>query len=140
MGFYLILPFFLTSTFIQSTSSLQLLYRVNFIIQWILVAQLLTGGYLYSQGTYSMLWTVLMIIIFLGIGAFGGIFGYYVRHFMRVTDPSEFQPWIKKFAFMRFLPLSHFGSLFFLWFFLMQCNRRIRINVRQTLESFAIIW
>lgn len=117
MGFYLILPFFLTATFLQKSSALQLLYRVNFIIQWILVAQLLTGGYLYSQGTYSMLWTVLMIIIFLGIGAFGGMFGYYVRHFMRVPNPSEFQPWIKKIRIHAIFTSITFWIIIFLMVF-----------------------
>lgn len=99
MGFYLILPFFLKEAYLQKTSVLQLLYRVNFIIQWILVAQFLTGGYLYSQGTYSTLWSLLMMIIFLAIGAFGGMFGYSIRHFLQTANPSELPSWIKKIRF-----------------------------------------
>ncbi|MCH5584922.1 hypothetical protein MK805_08040 [Shimazuella sp. AN120528] len=129
MGFYLILPFCLKEAFLQKTSILQLLYRANFVIQWILVAQLFTGGYLYSQVTYSMLWTFLMMIIFLAIGAFGGMFGYYTRHFLQTSDPSEFPSWIKKIRFHAICTSITFLVIIILMVFSHQNN-----------GSFSYVW
>ncbi|MBA4544193.1 MULTISPECIES: hypothetical protein [Thermoactinomyces] len=99
MGFYLVLPFLLQKRFLQSRSVLQVLYRLNFLTQWILVVQLLTGGYLYSQAVYSTLWISLVVAAYFGVGAFGGLFGYYIRHFLKSPDRFEVKSWMQTVRF-----------------------------------------
>ncbi|MDN4594683.1 hypothetical protein [Polycladomyces subterraneus] len=103
MGFYLLLPFLLQKMFIQKRSVLQVLYRMNFITQWILVVQLFTGGYLYTQGEYSTRWTILVALTYVAIGAFGGLFGYHIRHFLKSPGQYELEPWMRKVRFLAIL-------------------------------------
>lgn len=51
------------------------LYTANRIAQYALILQLLTGGYLMSQGDYTTLWMIIITLIFLAIGALSGIMG-----------------------------------------------------------------
>ena len=98
MGFYLLLPFFLRKTWLQSRGVLQVYYWMNFTVQWILVAQFITGLIMYLQGNYPVLWIILVAVVFTGVGAFGGMFGYYCR-----KAPPSFEEdrtgWLKKVRF-----------------------------------------
>lgn len=49
------------------------LLSANRIAQYCLIIQLLTGGYLMSKNDYSIAWMVIIIVLFLGIGAIGGV-------------------------------------------------------------------
>lgn len=95
MGYYLLLPLFLRVKILESRSVLHVFYWLNFTVQWILVAQFLTGLYLYFYGNYPVLWITLVAIVFLGIGGFGGMFGYYIRKFLQTSDTMEGH-WLKK--------------------------------------------
>ena len=77
MGLYLLLPF-LVGRVTQLTGDGQAgladgLVFANRIAQYCLVLQLLTGGYMMSQSEYTVLWTVLITLLFLAIAALGGI-------------------------------------------------------------------
>ncbi|MBA4600813.1 hypothetical protein H2C83_00440 [Thermoactinomyces sp. AMNI-1] len=58
MEFYLLLPFFQQKN-ICKKPVLQLMYRMNFITQWILVIQFVTGSSTYFTGNYPYIWIVL---------------------------------------------------------------------------------
>jgi H+/Cl- antiporter ClcA len=76
---------------------------MNFLTQWILVVQLFTGGYLYTQGEYSARWTILVALAYVSIGAYGGLFGYYIRHFLKSPSQYELKPWMRKVRFLAIL-------------------------------------
>jgi len=77
LGFYLVLPFLVgRASKLAGTGQEGLaegLHTGNRIAQYFLVLQLLTGGYLVSQADYSVLWMVLSVVLFLAVGALGGI-------------------------------------------------------------------
>ncbi|SMO86614.1 hypothetical protein SAMN06264849_11086 [Melghirimyces algeriensis] len=99
MGFYLLLPFFLQKALLQNRSVLHVFYWMNFISQWVLVIQLLTGGYLYMLGDYSLMWIISVSVVYTAIGAFGGLFGYHIRKFLQSSSPSALDPWMRKVRF-----------------------------------------
>ncbi|HEY0827099.1 MAG TPA: hypothetical protein VGE40_03315 [Bacilli bacterium] len=76
-GFYLLLPFlFLRLGALSSSAQDGLvsgLFTANRIGQYLLVVQFLTGGYLISQGEYSVAWMVVVIVLFVGAAALAGI-------------------------------------------------------------------
>jgi hypothetical protein len=77
MGIYAIMPF-LVGKFKRLSGSAQEglasgLVAAGRIGQIALVLQLLTGGYLISQGDYKPAWMITVIVLFLGIGALTGI-------------------------------------------------------------------
>ena len=98
MGFYLLLPFFLRKPLLQNRTVLHVYYWMNFTVQWILVAQMITGLVLYFKGNYPALWIILVAVVFTGVGGFGGMFGYYCR-----KAPPSFEEdrtgWVKKVRF-----------------------------------------
>ncbi|MBW7460128.1 hypothetical protein ACFOLF_09070 [Paenibacillus sepulcri] len=77
MGFYIVLPFLIgRATKLNGAGQAGLaegLVSANRIAQYFLVLQLLTGGYLISQGDYEVVWMILVIVLFLAIAAIGGI-------------------------------------------------------------------
>lgn len=77
MGFYIVLPIMLGGAS-KSDGAGQAglskgLLSANRIAQYFLIVQLLTGGYLMSEADYSVVWMVIIIVLFLGIGALGGM-------------------------------------------------------------------
>ncbi|WP_309121466.1 hypothetical protein [Paenibacillus sp.] len=77
VGFYLLLPF-MASRLAGLNPQAQVgfarvLFGLNRIGQWLLIAQFLTGGYLISQYDKSVPWMVVVIVLFLGIGAMSGM-------------------------------------------------------------------
>ncbi|MEY9092511.1 hypothetical protein ABH899_001113 [Paenibacillus sp. RC84] len=83
LGFYLLLPLLLHSSLKQKEDArlgqLRLIRHLNRIGQYILLAQLATGGYLLSLGTYSTAWMTAVITLFIVVGAAGGMLGVALR-------------------------------------------------------------
>lgn len=79
LGFYLILPFVFGSvdklSLAAQEGTVSAIRTLNRYAQFGLVIQLLTGGYLMSKGDYSVAWMVVVVVLFLLIGALGGIMG-----------------------------------------------------------------
>lgn len=77
LGFYLVLPFVLGSvsklSLAAQEGTVSAVKTLNRYAQIALVIQLLTGGYMISKGDYSVAWMVVVVILFLAIGAFSGI-------------------------------------------------------------------
>ncbi|OBZ12377.1 MULTISPECIES: hypothetical protein [Bacillales] len=77
MGFYIVLPIMVGRASklagVGQGGLADGLLSANRIAQYFLVLQLLTGGYLMSQADYSVAWMVIIIVLFLGIAALGGI-------------------------------------------------------------------
>ncbi|WMT43551.1 hypothetical protein RE628_19290 [Paenibacillus sp. D2_2] len=83
LGFYLVLPFVMAKVNKLSAAAqegtMSAVKSLNTFAQIGLVIQLLTGGYLMSKGEYSIPWMVIIVVLFLGIGAVGGIMGKPLR-------------------------------------------------------------
>ncbi|NMO95486.1 hypothetical protein [Paenibacillus lemnae] len=79
LGFYLILPFLVGSTQKLSTGAqegaVNVMRVANRIAQYGLVVQLITGGYMMSQGDYAVIWMIIVTVLLLGMFAIGGIMG-----------------------------------------------------------------
>ncbi|MBD2844668.1 hypothetical protein IDH44_05660 [Paenibacillus sp. IB182496] len=77
MGFYIVLPALIgRASRLAGTGQQGLadgLASGNRLAQYFLVLQFLTGGYLISQKDYTVLWMVLIIVLFLAIAAVAGI-------------------------------------------------------------------
>ncbi|AZK48093.1 hypothetical protein [Paenibacillus lentus] len=77
LGFYLVLPFVFGAvsklSLAAQEGTLSAVKSLNRFAQIGLVIQLLTGGYLVGKGNYSVLWMVVVVILFLVIGALGGV-------------------------------------------------------------------
>ncbi|MCV4232926.1 hypothetical protein OHJ21_17225 [Virgibacillus sp. LDC1] len=79
LGFYLILPFVVGG--IQKLSlgaqegAVNTIRVANRFAQYGLVIQLLTGGYMMSQGEYSVPWMIIVTVLLLAMFAIGGIMG-----------------------------------------------------------------
>lgn len=77
MGFYIVLPIMLgRASKLAGAGQEGLadgLLSANRIAQYFLVIQLLTGGYMMSQGEYTVAWMIIITLLFLGIAALGGI-------------------------------------------------------------------
>lgn len=77
LGFYLVLPFVLGRigklSLAAQEGTVSAVVSLNRYAQIGLVIQLLTGGYLIGQGDYSVPWMIVIVILFLAIGAFSGI-------------------------------------------------------------------
>ncbi|RUS43863.1 hypothetical protein [Cohnella sp. AR92] len=77
MGIYAILPF-LVGKFKQLSTPAQEglasgLLTAGRVGQFSLVLQLLTGGYLISQADYKTAWMIVIIVLFVAIGAMAGM-------------------------------------------------------------------
>ncbi|MDR0266869.1 hypothetical protein [Paenibacillus sp.] len=83
LGFYLILPFAVGKmaklSLPAQEGSAVAIRSLNTCAQFALLIQLLTGGYLMSQGKYSVPWMVITVILLLAIGAIGGMMGKPLR-------------------------------------------------------------
>ncbi|MDO7906103.1 hypothetical protein Q5741_06680 [Paenibacillus sp. JX-17] len=83
MGFYLVVPFVVGKIGSLSNGAkegtLSAIGTLNRYAQIGLVIQLLTGGYLISEGNYSVAWMIVVFILFLAIAAIGGMMGKPLR-------------------------------------------------------------
>lgn len=77
LGFYLVLPFVFGAigklSLAAQEGTLSAVNSLNRFAQFGLVIQLLTGGYLVGQGGYSVPWMIVVVLLFLAIGALGGV-------------------------------------------------------------------
>ncbi|CAM4117974.1 hypothetical protein L1N85_02765 [Paenibacillus alkaliterrae] len=77
MGFYVVLPFMVGRASnlagLGQGGLADGLISANRIVQYFLIVQLLTGGYMISQADYTVAWMVIVVLLFLAIGALGGI-------------------------------------------------------------------
>jgi hypothetical protein len=83
LGFYLVLPFVLGRVEKLSApareGTLSAIGGFNRFAQYGLVIQLLTGGYMMSQGEYSVPWMIVVVVLLLAMFALGGIIGKPLR-------------------------------------------------------------
>ncbi|MBJ9988838.1 MULTISPECIES: hypothetical protein [Paenibacillus] len=83
LGFYLVLPFVVGKvaglSLPAQEGSAAAIRSLNTFAQVGLVIQLLTGGYLMSQGDYSVPWMIIIVILLLALGAISGIMGKPLR-------------------------------------------------------------
>ncbi|WP_411829132.1 hypothetical protein [Paenibacillus apiarius] len=61
----------------------------NRIAQYFLIVQFITGGYLMSKGSYSVLWMVLTTVVFLAIAAFSGIMGKQLKAALQAVKSGQ---------------------------------------------------
>lgn len=77
MGFYIVLPIMIGRASklagVGQGGLAEGLLSANRIAQYFLILQLLTGGYLMSQADYTVAWMVIVVVLFLGVAALGGI-------------------------------------------------------------------
>ncbi|WP_019640323.1 hypothetical protein [Paenibacillus fonticola] len=77
LGFYLVLPFVFGAirklSLAAQEGMLSAIKTLNRYAQFGLIIQLLTGGYLVGKGGYSVPWMIVVVVLFLAIGALGGI-------------------------------------------------------------------
>ena len=77
LGYYLILPFLLLRTKHLSGESLgsyvENLHKASSIVQYALIIELLTGGYMMINADYAVMWIILGFVFFLLVGALSGI-------------------------------------------------------------------
>jgi hypothetical protein len=93
MGIYLLLPF-LVGRITQLSSEGQSgfadgLITANRVAQMCLVVQLLTGLYLMTMSHYSALWSTLTLVLFLGIGAIGGVMAKSLKAIVAAAKAGE---------------------------------------------------
>ncbi|WP_018754129.1 hypothetical protein [Paenibacillus sanguinis] len=83
LGFYLFLPFVFGRIgklpLAAREGTVSAVSSLNRYAQMGLVVQLLTGGYLIGKGDYSVPWMIVIVVLFLAIGAFSGIMGKPLR-------------------------------------------------------------
>ncbi|MEF2968391.1 hypothetical protein V3851_21380 [Paenibacillus sp. M1] len=86
LGFYLILPIVFAKVAKLSPAAqegtVSAVKTLNTYAQIGLAVQLLTGGYLMTQGEYSIPWMIIVVVLLLAIGAFSGIIGKPLRQML----------------------------------------------------------
>ncbi|MEK8126776.1 hypothetical protein WMW72_02535 [Paenibacillus filicis] len=91
MGIYLVLPFLVGRVDkLQSGASkvgfLSVLFTTNRVGQFALILAFLTGGYMVGKGSYTVVWMILAVVLFLALAALTGIMGKRMR--LAVGEPS----------------------------------------------------
>jgi hypothetical protein len=93
VGFYLLLPF-VVATIRKMQPAAQAgfaagLNRLNRIGQWLLIVQFLTGGYMISQFDLSVAWMVVVIVVFLLLGAVSGMLGAPLKRIIKAGTEGK---------------------------------------------------
>jgi uncharacterized membrane protein len=87
MGYYLLVPVVIGRAAALAGDArkgfIGALRVLNTIAQFVLIVQLLTGGYLMEQGDYSIAWMAATLVLFLLIGAFSGMMGRPMKRIMQ---------------------------------------------------------
>jgi hypothetical protein len=77
VGFYLLLPFVATKLAGLNPQAqvgyAKGIYGLNRIGQWLLIVQFLTGGYLISKYDLTVTWMIVVIVLFVALGAMSGM-------------------------------------------------------------------
>lgn len=93
MGYYLLMPFAVGKLVGLAGESRKgftsAVRQVNLIAQFVLIVQLLTGGYLMSLGNYSTLWMIATTVLIVLIGAFSGMMGGPLKRIMNASGDSS---------------------------------------------------
>ena len=83
LGFYLVLPFVFAKvnklSIPAQEGTVSLISSLNRFAQIGLVIQLLTGGYMVGKGKFSIVWMIVVVVLFLIIGALSGMMGKPLR-------------------------------------------------------------
>jgi MFS family permease len=93
MGVYAIMPF-VAALFNKISGPAQAglaggLYIGGRIGQFSLIIQLLTGGYIMSKADYAMSWIIVMLVVFIAIGAFTGIVQRPLKEIRKASDEGR---------------------------------------------------
>lgn len=82
-GFYLVLPFVFAKvnklSLPAQEGTVSVVSSLNRYAQIGLIIQLLTGGYMVGKGNFSVTWMVVVVVLFLIIGALSGMMGKPLR-------------------------------------------------------------
>ncbi|WP_223068592.1 hypothetical protein [Paenibacillus caui] len=93
LGFYLVLPFVAGGIARLSAAAregmLSAVGSLNRYAQYGLVLQLLTGIYLVIKGEYTVLWTIVVTVLFLLAGALSGMLGKPLRLAKEASGKSD---------------------------------------------------
>lgn len=77
VGFYLLLPFIVakisTLSLPAQEGSASAIRSFNVFAQFGLLVQFITGGYLMSQGDYSVAWMIIVIVLIIALFAISGM-------------------------------------------------------------------
>jgi len=77
VGFYLLLPFVVRKLAGLNPQAqvgfARGIFGMNRIGQWLLIVQFLTGGYLISKYELSVAWMIVVIVLFVALGAMSGM-------------------------------------------------------------------
>lgn len=82
MGFYLLAPFLLPGAKAEEAvrrGAAKVMRRLNRVGQYVLVAAVLSGGYMLQGANYSVIWIILVIVLVLALFAFSGMLGKPLR-------------------------------------------------------------
>lgn len=92
MGFYFLLPFLVSRAGKMSGAALAgyatVLRSANRIAQFLLLFELLTGGYLISKYSYSTIWLILVLLFLVALGAVTGILGVRLKKLAEAAEPN----------------------------------------------------
>lgn len=95
VGYYILLPMMAGSALKLKGAGregyLSSLITLNRVGQYIFILQFITGGYLISKGDYSVLWMVLVIVVFVAIAALAGIMSKPLKRMKAAAANSEGQ-------------------------------------------------
>ena len=92
VGFYLLLPFITGKLASLKGDSLRgftkVMFSLNRIGQYILIFQFISGGYLISQAQYTWTWIIVVLAVFLIVGALPGVMGSSFKRILK-QDSNE---------------------------------------------------
>jgi hypothetical protein len=93
MGFYLLLPILCLSLEsihgAERAGYIRSLRSANHYAGLLLFAQLITGGYLISQGKYAVGWMIAVLVLFLSMGPLTGIIRKQLRTAVKNFDTGH---------------------------------------------------
>jgi hypothetical protein len=123
MGFYLIIPYLLLRlrhlTMQSQIGYLRVLISLNRIGQYALILEIISGSYLFSQLHLDNLWTGLMGLFVLGVGAAAGFLGVRMKKALSQMQTQENVP----FKFSRLTSLGWLAGISFFVVIVLMCFR-----------------
>jgi hypothetical protein len=100
-GYYLLFPFLMLRISKLSTTAqegyVSGLHAANRVGQYIFILQLITGGYLISQKSYSIAWIVIVLVVFVLLAALAGMMGKPLKRVIEnIKTGKETAPMVRK--------------------------------------------
>ncbi|CAM4286201.1 hypothetical protein [Saccharibacillus endophyticus] len=122
MGFYLLAPLIVSQlNKLEGEAKkgmLSVMRSLNTYAQYGLVLELLTGIYLFAQDDYSVLWIVLTSLLFVLIGAFGGMMGGPLRRALDgLTEKRDIAAELRKLRVFGTMVCASFAAILFVMMF-----------------------